>query len=71
MANQQAAFELIRQSAETGERVRVNWNPVTIIGLKALGADELERGVYSGNDRDGRQWIIDMRGEAITERWSL
>ena len=54
------AHELIRRSAETGERLHVGWDPVLIIGLKALGGTELERSVYSGNDRDGRQWIVDM-----------
>ena len=54
------AHELIRRSVESGERVHVGWDPVLIIGLKALGGTELERSVYSGNDRDGRQWIVEM-----------
>ena len=61
------AHELIRRSAETGKRISVGWDPVLAIGLKALGGTELERSVYSGNDRDGRQWIVDMTELSIEE----
>lgn len=57
------AHDLVRRSAETGERISVGWDPVLAIGLKALGGDELDPGVYSGNDRDGRLWIVEMAKE--------
>ena len=60
--NHETAHELIRRSAETGERITVQWDPILIIGLKHLGADEFEPRVFSGNDPHGRQWIIDVNG---------
>ena len=60
--NHDTAHELIRQSAETGERITVQWDPILRIALKDLGGDELEPRVFSGNDRDGRQWIVDTNG---------
>ena len=54
------AHELIRRSAETGERILVEWDPLLCIGLKALGGDELERYVFSGNDHEGREWIVEI-----------
>lgn len=53
-----SASEAVGRSIETGQPVRMAWNPLVRIGLEALGGLELEPGVFLGVDHVDRRWIV-------------